>query len=74
MICDETGVRNLGAGWGARDGREMKISGSQNTICFDRYNITSEEDLKEAADRLDTYIQQKKFPLPVTLEPATKPE
>ena len=33
---------------------------------FDRYNITSEEDLKEAATRLGDYINRKKGTLLVT--------
>ena len=46
----------------------MKISGHKTRSVFDRNNITSEEDLREAADRLDSYIQRKKVTLPVTLE------
>ena len=38
----------------------MKISGHKTRSVFDRYNITSEDDLRRAAHRLDEYIQQKK--------------
>ena len=44
----------------------MKISGHKTRSVFDRYNITSEEDLKEAATRLGDYIQRKKVTLLVT--------
>jgi hypothetical protein len=46
----------------------MKISGHRTRSVFDRYNISSEEDLRAAADRLDRYIQQKKVTIPVTQE------
>ena len=50
----------------------MKISGHKTRSVFDRYNITSEEDLREAAHRLGDYIQQKKRTLSGTLDENTR--
>ena len=46
----------------------MKIGGHKPRSVIDRYNITSEDDLKEAATRLKNYIQTKKVTLLVAPE------
>jgi hypothetical protein len=37
----------------------MKISGHKTKSVFERYNITSQEDLREAARSLSKYIDEK---------------
>ncbi len=60
-----TGVRNLIRA-GVPETVAMKISGHKTRSVFDRYNITSGEDLRQAAIRLGEYIQRKKVTFLVT--------
>jgi integrase len=51
-----TAIRNLVRA-GVREGVVMQISGHRTRSVFERYNITSESDLREAARRLASYGQ-----------------
>jgi len=51
-------VRNLVRA-GIPDIAAMKITGHRTRSVFDLYNITSDEDLAQAADKLEEYIQTR---------------
>ena len=47
----------------------MKLSGHRTESVFERYNIDTDDDLRDAAEKLSTYVQQlptdrKIIPLP----------
>lgn len=66
-----TGVRNLMRA-GSSEGIVMKICGHLTRHVFDAYNITSEEDLLDAAAKLSEHLKTKRSNLVAKKLPQTE--